>query len=99
MREVKIQLIKYVQRHLASLLRLAVDNHCPIVWDIERKTLVKDLLIVPSKEFLEPVLNFDRTASGMKYRLQFRQNDKLWNIHEKEVIPFTNDPAWLFVKL
>jgi len=96
-REIKPLVFKFVQRELAELLELCVENKCPISWDVERKTLVKDLVVVPSKKELEPVLNFHRTKEGMKYQLQFREEGKLWNIMEKEVIPLTNHPAWLFV--
>lgn len=96
-KEVKTQIIKYAQRELAVLLELCVENNCPIAWDVERKTLVKDLVVEPAKTTLEPVLNFHRTDAGMRYWLQFREEDKVWNIQSKEVIPITNTPAWIFV--
>ena len=96
-KEVKTQIFKYAQRELAELLALAVEHKCPIAWDVERKTLVKDLVVVPAKTTLEPVLNFHRTDAGMRYWLQFREEGKVWNILSKEVIPITNNPAWIFV--
>ncbi|MFT4759268.1 MAG: hypothetical protein ACI9XO_000751 [Paraglaciecola sp.] len=96
-KEVKSQIVKYAQRELAELLKLAVEHKVPIAWDVERKTLVKDLIVEPAKTSLEPVLNFHRTDAGMRYWLQFREEGKVWNIQSKEVIPITNTPAWIFV--
>ncbi|MCB0551877.1 MAG: DEAD/DEAH box helicase family protein, partial [Phaeodactylibacter sp.] len=84
-------------RLMDELLRLVAQQQLPLTWEVNRKVLVKDFLLKSGNEPLEPRLFFAREEDGVRYRLQLADEKGAWPIHSREVIPITNNPAWLFV--
>ncbi len=87
----------YCHRLLDELLTLAARHRLPITWQVDRKVLAKDFLLEYREEELEPVLYFARDKGGVRYRLQLADAGGPWAIQTRDVIPITNNPAWLFV--
>ncbi len=96
MDELKGSILTYVHRRLDELLRAAVKHQLPLSWDAERKALVKDFVLEPIATPLEPCLSFTRTDNAIHYRLELQEGDRRWKISQKEVIPITNQSAWIF---
>ena len=94
-REVKKGVLTYVHRRLDELLRICVAQGYSISWDAERKSLVGDLLLEPSKQDLKPELFFEKTKDGVIYKLRLREGRQVWPIHSREVTVLTNVPAWI----
>jgi len=95
--EIKKHIHTFVHRRLDELLSLVVRYDLPICWHVERKVLVKDFLMETVKGELQPHLSFQKTKSGVTYRLRLSESDKVWAIRSREVLPITNHPAWIFV--
>ncbi len=95
--EIKKHIFTYVHRRLDELLSLVVRYDLPICWHVERKVLVKDFLMETVQTELVPHLSFQKKQSGVTYQLRLSENDKVWNISSREVLPVTNHPAWIFV--
>lgn len=95
--EVKKSILNYVHRLLSELLTQIVQHRLPITWNVERKVLVKDFVLKIGEEELEARLAFERTETEVLYRLRLANGTGPWNIRDKEVIPITNHPAWLYV--
>lgn len=96
-RDTKRSLQQYVHDRLGQLLQLAVDAQLPLSWNVERRVLVKDFLLEPVAEALEPQMEFKKTEAGVTYRLRMIEGDNTWSIRDKEVAPITNYPAWIVV--
>lgn len=96
-REIKKAVHNYVHRRLDELLQICVEQDYFICWDAERKSLVGDLLLEPSKQFLKPELFFKKTKEGVIYQLQLREGRDIWPIHTRDVMVLTNVPAWIVV--
>lgn len=94
---IKKTIITYVHRLLAELLSQVVKHRFPITWNVERKVLVKDFVMDIGECKLEARLAFKRTDSEVLYQLQLANGAGPWKIKDKEVIPITNHPAWLYV--
>lgn len=95
--EIKKTIVTYVHRLLAELLTQVVQHRFPITWNVERKVLVKDFVLDIGESELEARLAFQRTESEVLYQLQLANGSGPWKIKDKEVIPITNHPAWLYV--
>ncbi|HMQ47004.1 MAG TPA: DEAD/DEAH box helicase [Saprospiraceae bacterium] len=87
----------FTHRLLHELLIEIEKNGLPLTWEVERRVLVQQFLIPLQKLPLEPHLYFKKEKDNIRYRLQLGQEDKIWNISSKEVVPVTNHPAWLYV--
>ncbi|MEL7121871.1 MAG: DEAD/DEAH box helicase [Bacteroidota bacterium] len=96
-KEIKTQIVKYVHRKLDVLLSAVVRYNLPICWHVERKVLVKDFIMKPEQVALMPILSFKKTDSGVTYQMKLSENDEIWDISSKDVVPITNYPAWVFV--
>ena len=94
---VKKSIFTYVHRLVAELLSQVVQHRFPITWNVERKVLVKDFVLDIGESALEARLAFQRTESEVLYQLQLANGSGPWKIKDKEVIPITNHPAWLYV--
>jgi superfamily II DNA or RNA helicase len=89
---------QFIYRELDRFFTEIVRNKFPLTLDAERRTLAKDVLIVFPKDELLPHLSFQKTDSGVLYRLQLGTEDEKWNISAFDVRPLTNtEPAWLLV--
>ncbi len=95
--ETKKHIYVYVHRRLDELLSLVVRYDLPICWHVERKVLVKDFLMETVREELQPHLSFQKTKRSVTYQLRLSEQDQVWNISSREVLPITNHPAWIFV--
>ncbi|PHN06341.1 DEAD/DEAH box helicase [Flavilitoribacter nigricans] len=95
--EVKKAVLIHVHRRLDEILRICVEQGYGISWEAERKSLVGDLLLEPSKQDLKPELFFERTREGVTYQLRLREGRQVWPIHTKDVTVLTNVPAWIIV--
>lgn len=88
----------HMQRQLAAWLAEIVHHRLPITLDVERRTLVKDVLLALPEADLVPYLAFHKTPTGIEYRLQLGTETEQWTVRENDVTPLTNtDPAWLLV--
>jgi SNF2 family DNA or RNA helicase len=87
----------YVHRRLDELLSLVVHHQLPICWHLERKVLVKDFLMEPMQEVLQPHLSFKKTDSKVVYQLKLSEKGEVRTISSHDVFPITNHPAWIFV--
>ncbi|MCO6491296.1 MAG: DEAD/DEAH box helicase [Phaeodactylibacter sp.] len=96
-REVARAVANYAHRELDELLRLAVRHQLPLTWAVNRTVLVKDFLLEYREAPLEPRLYFARENDGVRYRLQLADEKGAWPVHARDVVPITNNPAWLFV--
>lgn len=90
-------LIAFVHRKLDELLSRILQYKLPIMWEIDRKVLVKDFLLELPDDELQPHLYFEKTNEGVRYRLWLEDQFGEWHIHTRAVVPITNSPAWLFV--
>ncbi len=96
--EIKKLIYAYVHRRVDEILSLVVRHELPICWHLERKVLVKDFLMEPMKEVLQPHLSFKKTDSKVVYRLRLSENGQIRTISSHDVFPITNHPvAWIFV--
>jgi len=97
-RAIKQSVLKYVHRQLDILLVQVLRRYLPLTLEVERKVLVKDFLVTPQQEELEPLLAFERTASAIQYRLRLGHKGRAFRISEYEVLPVTNHPvAWIIL--
>ncbi|MEM1123119.1 MAG: ATP-dependent helicase, partial [Bacteroidota bacterium] len=96
-RSVKKSIESYIHRELDALLTMVVENDWVLTWDIERKVLIKDMQVHIAKDDLKPHLSFVKTDQKVLYNLQLSNKDGKWRIQDKDVIPITNLPAWVFV--
>ncbi|MCB0556328.1 MAG: DEAD/DEAH box helicase [Phaeodactylibacter sp.] len=96
-KEIARAIAVYCHRLLDEMLLLVTRHRLPITWEVDRKVLVKDFLMKHTDEELEPLLHFAREETGVRYRLQLADSSGSWAVRSKEVIPITNNPAWLFV--
>lgn len=96
-RAVKKSIEHYIYRELDSLLSLIVDNDLVLTWDIEKKVLIKDMQVHIAEDELKPHLSFVKTDQKVLYNLQLSNKDGQWQVQDKQVIPITNMPAWVFV--
>lgn len=95
-RETKKAIQKYVHRRLDGILQAVVRHQLPLVWKVERRVLVKDFLVETVAEPLEPQLSFHRKPDSVEYRLQLRHQGDPWSIQDKDVVPITNHPGWIY---
>lgn len=96
-KELARTIANYCHRLLDELLSIATRHGLPLSWEAKRKVLARDLLLEYRPEPLEAFLYFAREEDGVRYRLQLTNENGAWAIHSREVIPITNNPAWLFV--
>ena len=95
--EVKLAIFRYVHRKLDEFLGMLVEHDLPLSWQVERKVIVKDFLFQFHKKELMPHLFFQRTDTGINYKLTLAEEKGPWQISDHEVVPITNHPAWIFV--
>lgn len=96
-RDVKNSILAYVHRRLDEFLTQILKYQFPVTWNVERKVLVKDFLLSIAPYGLEPLLSFKRTETEVRYQLKLAKGAEVWRIQDKEIVPITNHPAWLFV--
>lgn len=96
-RAVKKAVLKHVHRRLDELLQICVDQGYYISWGAERKSLVGELLLEPSRQELKPELFFEKTQDGVIYQLRLKEGRQIWPVHTKDVTVLTNIPAWVVV--
>ncbi len=87
----------YVDRNLELFLETAVANNLPLCFEIESKAVVHLTQVHFTAKELLPRLAFRKVNDGVLYQLKFEENGKIWQIHEKNVTPILNNPAWLLI--
>lgn len=95
--EIKVQIIKLVHQAMDQFLTLIKENQLPLCWEVEKKALVKDVMLTYPKNDLKPLLHFQRLEDKVLYRLRFDDENSIWTVHSKDVVSIVNHPAWLFV--
>jgi superfamily II DNA or RNA helicase len=87
----------YINRHLDAFLSEVVAEKHLLTLHSEKKIVVRDVLLTPMTETLQPYLFFKKTAEkGIEYRLELGTETESFKISERQVVPFTNtDPAWI----
>lgn len=96
-REVKKAVLAHIHRRLDELLRICVDQGYGICLEAERKSVVSNLLLEPSRQELQPELFFQKDKAGVAYQLRLKEGRQIWQIHTKAVTVLTNVPAWIIV--
>ncbi len=96
-KEIALAVTTYCHRLLDEFLKLATEHRLPLTWEVDRRSLVDSFILDTTGEPLEPLLFFQKQAEGVRYRLQLADAQGAWPIHSKNVIPITNNPAWIFV--
>lgn len=96
-REVRKGVLTFVHRRLDELLSLCVQQGYSLSWEAERKSVVGELLLEPSKQDLQPDLFFEKTSDGVTYKLKLKEGRQTWAVNSKEVTVLTNTPAWVIV--
>ena len=96
-RTIKKSITSYIHRQLHQFLSLIVAQDLILCWDIERKVLIKEVQVQIAKDRITPHLYFEKTSEHIRYILTLSNNGKRWNVKEKDVVPITNEPAWVFV--
>ncbi len=96
-RAVKKSIEGYIYRELDGLLSLIVENDLVLTWNIEKKVLIKEMQVHIAKDELKPHLSFVKTDQKVLYNLQLSNKDGQWQVQDKQVVPITNMPAWVFV--
>lgn len=95
-KEIKPNIISFIHRKLDEWLTLLTREGLPISWNVERKVLVKDFVLKPAENALVPKLHFTKTDKEVLYQLKLKDGKQLINIKEKDILPITNKPAWVF---
>lgn len=95
--DLKNKIIKYVQSELDTFLNIIYEEKLLLCWDVEKKVLVKDVLIELADNQLVPKLDFQKLEDVVHYNLQFEDENGVWEIKSKDVVPLVNTPAWIFV--
>ncbi len=89
---------RFIYEKLDALLSALVQHQLPLTFDLERKTLAKNVQVAFAADELVPHIAFTKTAEGVEYRFQLGTEDEKWPIRSREVLPLTNtDPAWLLI--
>lgn len=87
---------QYIDYQLDKFLKIVTTHQFPLCLGIERKAYLQDLLIRYNPHPPIPRLFFKKTEDKVLYRFWFEEPDgQSWHVSEKEVIPLTNQPAWL----
>lgn len=94
-KKIKEAIQDYVHRELDKLLNLLSEHRLPLCWNIERKVLVEDLRIHYPDTELTPRFFFKRNTKDIRYRFWFEEDGKIREIRNNDVLPLTNEPAWL----
>ncbi len=87
----------YVNRHTDLFLETIVQHNLPICYEIESKAVVHLTQVEFKEKTLLPRLSFRKVSDGIVYQLKFEENGKIWQIHERNVVPILNEPAWLLL--
>ncbi|MEM6319665.1 MAG: DEAD/DEAH box helicase [Bacteroidota bacterium] len=87
----------YIHRLVDQFLTLIVQHDLVLCWDVEKKVLIKDVRVQIAQNELTPHLFFTKTREEVKYRLWLSDQTGKWRVNEKDVVPITNIPAWVFV--
>ena len=95
-KEIKPNILSFIHRKLDEWLTLLTREELPISWNVERKVLVKDFVLKPAQNALVPKLHFTKTDKEVLYQLKLQDGKQLINIKEKDILPITNKPAWVF---
>ncbi len=88
-------ILVYIHRLLGEWLQLITQHQLPVAWDAERKSLVKDHLLSFNPAPLEPELFFKKNPDNVVYKLRLRLGAEHWLISTKNLIPLTNNDAWV----
>lgn len=95
-KEIKPSIVSFIHRKLDEWLTILTREGYPISWNVERKVLVKDFVLKPNPAPLVPKLHFRKTEKEVLYQLKLKKGEQIINIKEKDILPITNKPAWVF---
>ena len=96
-RDIAPSIFKYIHQLLDELLQIAVKNNYYISWAVDRKVLVKDFILKTDNTPLFPRLYFLKEEKSVKYKLQLASDEEIIVIHNHDVVPVTNHPAWVVI--
>ena len=85
----------FIDRKMDEFFQLIVDNNLHICVDLKRDSIIKNHLLKAGEIELEPVLSFERNDEGVRYRMQLKDENSVWDIHTKNIRPVCNNPAWI----
>lgn len=85
-----------VDRTLNKFYTMVKTHHLHIVENIERKTRLQQLVIIPSGTDVDPILHFDKTQLGIKYSMKLDTGDGIgFSPMSKMITILTNDNPWV----
>lgn len=99
-KDIQSAISTFVHRKLDELLQEIVVHRLPLTWNVDRRGLVKDFVmeLPEANEEVDAHLYFKKNQDNVQYRLRLSEGDEEpWVVSSREVIPITNNPAWLFV--
>lgn len=92
----KARIVKFVHKRMDEVLSILVKHQIFLCWDMERKALVKDYLMVLHRRPLKAFLWFHKSTDGVVYRLSLGDDrGKKFQLSRKPVRVITNHPAWI----
>jgi hypothetical protein len=95
--QLKEHIQHYVQRRVNELLEQIEKYRLPLSREAEKRSLVKDMMLQFVSTPVRPLLSFRKTAEGIYYRLRLMDEEGLWAIRQRDVVPVTTEPAWIIV--
>lgn len=95
---IQVKIRKYVHQEMDVFLTTVSSQKLLLCWDIERKVSAGEVLMeVSENQILAPHVQIDLREKVIHYYLRLEDENGIFDIRTKEVIPITNTPAWLFV--
>lgn len=99
-KDIQSAISTFVHRKLDELLQEVVAKNLPLTWNVDRRGLVKDFVmeLPENREELDVHLYFKKNQDNVQYRFRLSEGEEEpWVLSSREVIPITNNPAWLFL--
>ncbi|MCR9288378.1 MAG: SNF2-related protein [Bacteroidetes bacterium] len=95
---IQAKIRNYVHQELDTFLSEISEQKLLICWNIERKVSASEVLMeIPKQKELTPQIQVDLREKVIHYYLRLEDENGVFDIRTKDVIPITNTPAWLFV--
>lgn len=88
---------QYLARHLAKLFNLIEEHSLVLLIDAHRTSLLADHVVTMSPEALQPILHFEKTQTGIKYRLLVRSSGDVLALDQSDIKILCDEPAYLII--
>lgn len=92
-----IEIRRWVDRRLNKILSLISENNLSLFDEPKRSTDLATYTILIKDQVLKPVLNFDKTAIGIKYKLILNDGSCMYRPCDQDVSVLCNSPGWILL--